>query len=598
MKKFYNLLFLLLSVAVATAQSPSAINYQAVLRNSQGEIIKNQSVSIRLSVLKGSATGAAVYTETHSTSTNEYGMVNLQLGNGSTSGNFKSIDWGSNAYYLKVELDETGGTSFKNLGTSQLVAVPYAMYANKAGSVANGDKDSTNELQTISRKGRTLSLSGNNSKVDLRKNGDNDSLNEIQSLSLSGNLLSLSKNGGSITLPSGGGSSYWTKSGDSIYYAKYARVGTTIPGFGARLAIGATSSATNAWGIYSLAKNGSASNYGLNAEVASNSTTSENNASVRGYANTENGNATTFRGLLDGKNGGFGTIINTNTNAFNVSYYARSFSGTSSSNTSVQYGADLTAIGQGTGNHYGIRGTAAGYGTSTGENIGGVFRAFGRKKVWGIGTFGLTYSTNNFNVGTYAASLGSGTRDSVNYGLVASASNADTNYAAYLLGNVSYTGTLTGPSDARFKSDVNSMQNLGALDKIMMLRPVTYNYKTEEYNFMNLPAGSQFGFIAQELHQVFPELVTTQMAPVFKHNLKNPMDINSGSGLISGSHFRYQGVNYIGLIPVLTQAMQEQQQTIQKQTDEVQELKNEMEALKKQNEELKALLQKLIDQQN
>jgi hypothetical protein len=112
------------------AQSPQAFKYQTVVRNSSNQIIPNQAVSLRISILQTSPTGTAVYVETHAATTNILGLVNLEIGNGTlVSGNFSSIGWGSNTYYVKIELDPAGGTAYQNMGTSQLLSVPYALYA-------------------------------------------------------------------------------------------------------------------------------------------------------------------------------------------------------------------------------------------------------------------------------------------------------------------------------------------------------------------------------------------------------------------------------------------------------------------------------------
>jgi len=626
MKSLSSILSFLLLSALALAQSPNAINYQAVLRNAQGDLIKSKSVSIRLSVLKGSATGSSVYTETHSTSTNEYGMVNLQIGNGTTSNNFSSIGWGSDAHYLKVELDETGGSSYKNLGTTQLVSVPYSMFANTAKNVENADQDSTNELQTLSIVGNKLSLSGNGGTVTIPTGGgggsdfDQDSTNELQTLSLSGKTLSLSGNGGSVTLNTddndadasnelqklsisgnkltlsntggtvtlpGGGSSLWSKSGDTLSYAKHVNVGSSGILSSGRLRVGAMSGSGNRIGIDSRVTGGTGINFGLNSEVFAGNSATANNVALMGtlHANAESGSA--FRGIVDGDSTGFGSILNVSTSRVNVGYSTT----TNSANGTgfIQYGGDFFAEGSGSGDHFGIRAVGQGTGTSTASgssNYGGIFFAGGTGKNFGIGAMGRTFSQHFINVGLYGISSGSATTG-YNYGLVASASNADTNYAAYFFGDVTYTGALTGPSDARLKMNVNQMESTSAMDKIMSLRPVTYDYKTEEYDFMKLPEGTQFGFIAQEVETVFPELVNTQVTPVFTHSDNDSLTLESGSGIENGELFRYQGVNYVGLIPVLTSGVQEQQ-------TEIDELKDEVAELKKQNEELRQMVEALI----
>ncbi|MCX6224381.1 MAG: PKD domain-containing protein [Bacteroidia bacterium] len=126
------------------AQSPAAFNYQAIVRDASGTIKPNQSVSFRISVLQGSMTGTVVFLETHSTVTNEFGLVNLEIGNGhNISGSIASINWGADTHYLKVELDPTGGNSYILMGTTRLLSVPYALYA---GSVGNGFSGNYNDL--------------------------------------------------------------------------------------------------------------------------------------------------------------------------------------------------------------------------------------------------------------------------------------------------------------------------------------------------------------------------------------------------------------------------------------------------------------------
>mgnify|MGYP006276498817 CR=1 FL=1 len=136
------LVFLLsfLGVGIINAQSPDMFSYQAVARDDQGNVISSQDVGIKISILQGSATGTVVYAEEHSKTTNGQGLVNLMIGNGSvTSGTFSNIDWSSGPYFVKVELDETGGTSYSTMGTSQLLSVPYAKYAESSANTFSGD---------------------------------------------------------------------------------------------------------------------------------------------------------------------------------------------------------------------------------------------------------------------------------------------------------------------------------------------------------------------------------------------------------------------------------------------------------------------------
>ena len=120
------------------AQSPEAFKYQAIARDASGNVIANQNVSFRISIIKTSATGTPVYVETHYSITNEFGLININIGEGSVIwGNFSNIDWGIDKYFIKVELDASGGSNYQSMGTSQLLSVPYALYSKSAGNVQN-----------------------------------------------------------------------------------------------------------------------------------------------------------------------------------------------------------------------------------------------------------------------------------------------------------------------------------------------------------------------------------------------------------------------------------------------------------------------------
>ena len=136
MKKFYTLFFILVIAIPAFTQSPQKISYQAVVRNAGNTLITNQTVRMRVSILKSSATGTAVYVETHTPQTNSNGLAVIDIGGGTVvSGTFTSIDWSAGPYFLKTETDPSGGTNYTITGTSQLLSVPYALHAVKAESL-------------------------------------------------------------------------------------------------------------------------------------------------------------------------------------------------------------------------------------------------------------------------------------------------------------------------------------------------------------------------------------------------------------------------------------------------------------------------------
>lgn len=134
MKKIHLFIATLLLSALVMSQTPQAFKYQAVARDASGTFITNQNVSFQVSILAGDINGTAIYVETFSATTNDFGAVNLEIGKGTpVSGSFSSIDWSSGDYFLKVEMDEAGGASYITMGTSQLLSVPFALYAENAG---------------------------------------------------------------------------------------------------------------------------------------------------------------------------------------------------------------------------------------------------------------------------------------------------------------------------------------------------------------------------------------------------------------------------------------------------------------------------------
>lgn len=109
----------------AIGQEPESFEYQALVRNVAGQIVAGKSVSVHFSILKGTISGEVVYSEKHKVTTSETGLISLSIGDGiEKTGDIKSIDWASDSYFLKVEIDPLGGTTFADMGTTQLLIVP------------------------------------------------------------------------------------------------------------------------------------------------------------------------------------------------------------------------------------------------------------------------------------------------------------------------------------------------------------------------------------------------------------------------------------------------------------------------------------------
>ena len=130
MKKIITICAVILMVTSVFAQAPQKMSYQAVIRDGANALVANQTVGMQVSILQGSASGTAVYVETHSAATNTNGLVSIEIGGGTlVSGSFSTINWGNGPFFIKTETDPAGGTNYTITGTTQLLSVPYALYA-------------------------------------------------------------------------------------------------------------------------------------------------------------------------------------------------------------------------------------------------------------------------------------------------------------------------------------------------------------------------------------------------------------------------------------------------------------------------------------
>ena len=155
MKKLFTLLALIVTIAIF-AQAPQGFNYQATVRNSSGGLIVNQNVYFKFNVMLNSSTSVPVYSETHYVPTDDLGAVNLIIGQGTaTSGTFSAINWGNGNYYLGIELNT--GSGYVAMGTTQLLSVPYALYANSSGN----SQTTTPNLASV----LAVNNSANNTKI-------------------------------------------------------------------------------------------------------------------------------------------------------------------------------------------------------------------------------------------------------------------------------------------------------------------------------------------------------------------------------------------------------------------------------------------------
>ncbi|MFN8366142.1 MAG: hypothetical protein U0Y96_02745 [Candidatus Kapaibacterium sp.] len=224
----HTMMLLVASAIVLLAQVPQGINYQAVVRNAQNNVIANDNIQVRFTLRNSAPNGIAVYQETHTVQTNEYGMFSVIIGKGNTnSGSFTTIDWSASSKYLQVEFKASSNPSYIDMGTMQLMSTPYALNAQTANALSNAAKISPDNIDgngagtgqvlkwdgthwipgtdvqasggaTYSA-GQGIEINGSNVITNI---GDVNNTNELQTLALNGNQLSIS-NGNSITLPAG-----------------------------------------------------------------------------------------------------------------------------------------------------------------------------------------------------------------------------------------------------------------------------------------------------------------------------------------------------------------------------------------------------------
>lgn len=139
MKKLFTILLAVFLTATVWAQSPNKMSYQAVIRNASNNLVTSTAVAMQISILQGSTGGSAVYVETQTPTTNANGLVSIEIGGGTVvSGNFSTINWENGPYFIETKTDPAGGTNYTITGTSQLLSVPYALYAANAGTATGG----------------------------------------------------------------------------------------------------------------------------------------------------------------------------------------------------------------------------------------------------------------------------------------------------------------------------------------------------------------------------------------------------------------------------------------------------------------------------
>jgi hypothetical protein len=441
-----------------------------------------------------------------------------------------------------------------------------------------GSSNTWNSADRLFVIGNGASISERNDALVLLKNGNMGlgTSNPTQRLEVAGSIYGQSSNWAIRGLKTGTTGTFpgvWgeTESGSANANGIRGFANNTTSGSGSAGVFGKNFSTTNAnYGVFGEAVSVSGRGvYGLA------SATTGTNTGVYGHTASSDGYAGYFTGAAGSSNYfeqkvGIGTftpaarleVFGSNTSTLPVIRARVLYSGQSF--ITAITGISTPASGWGTGGRfeggrYGVEAFVDGDNTT--EDVFGVHSAVAgiSPGAWRFAGYFDVYGSNSTNYGIYARAENGTT----NYAVYASTANGLVNYAGYFGGNVTVTGNFSNPSDAKLKKNINKIENI--LPKVLRLEGKVYENKIAEYSQMNLSEGLQFGFIAQEVENIFPELVK-----VNHHPGANKKEKEDG---IFYDPVEYKGVNYMGMIPVLVEAIKEQQEMIETLKAEIDELK-------------------------
>ncbi len=499
------------------AQVPQGINYQTVVRNNVGNVIPNQNVTMRFSVVSGSSTGTISYSEVHSATTNSLGLLNLIIGQGTPiTGTFSAINWGAASHFLAVDMDPQGGTSFQPMGTSQLMSVPYALNAgNSSASTSLAQLTDVDVSGLVD--GQVLKWNVSQSKWLPANDLDADG----QTLALNGVNLSIS-GGNSVVLPSPGGNG-WLLTGNTGTNSNSDFLGTidaqpiniqTNGILRARISTKGQIETFNTGGSIFI---GSAA--GQNDDLSNNKNVfvgdSAGYTTIAGSANTSIGYAS-LRYNRNGANNtatGYKALYAHKTASSNTAngYMALAADTSGSSNTAIgsqaltsnTSGSSNTAVGVQAlvSNTIGSQNTAVGDGALVVSNIAYQNTAIGSNALnasttasynTAIGSGAGYYGGLEIGTGNYNTLLGyhSSTNSNTSTNCIVIAGNGNLSPGGnnrVRIGNSSISSIggqvgWTTISDERVKLNVRN--DISGLSFIMKLNPVTYSYSIAKSNLL------------------------------------------------------------------------------------------------------------------
>ena len=553
MKRILTITTAILMAFGAIAQAPEQFSYQAVIRDAQGDLVSNQSITVNISILEGNSTGTTVFEEEHSVTTNDNGLTTLIIGNGlNTFGDISSVSWDDNAYYLKIETDPEGGSNFSITATTQLLSVPYALYANKAGSGSGALEEITEGSNTGYRiVGRDTANYGDigDNAVDLSyfpfpstTNGaSGQSSTAVGYNTYASGIVSTAM--GHFTVASG---DFSTAMGESTTASSDFSTAmgelSTASGVGST-AMGESTTASGenstAMGHFTVASAENSTAMGESTTASGVGSTAMGELSTAsGLASTAMGELSTASGFASTAMGNFTVASSDFSTAMGGATTASGLASTAMGNFTVASGVGSTAMGELTVAS-GENSTAMGEFTtapSYNEMVIGSYNTFyspaavaswnstDRLFVVGNGTSTSARSDalvvlKNGNVGVgnsdpegqlFVQQSGAGVSTAngiyldfqgdswktYHSGLHYSFANEGVRYA-YVEDN---TGNYVISSDKNLKTNIQELPNV--MEGVLRLNPVSYVYKSSSD-----PTASTLGFLAQEVGEVFPDVV-------------------------------------------------------------------------------------------
>lgn len=601
MKNIYLIILLFIGVS-ASAQSPDKMSYQAVLRDANGVILKNQNVSIQFSVLQTSISGTSVYQEDHKLTTNSNGLVSVHIGTGTvSSGDFSIIDWSEGPYFLQSEIDPTGGSNYTISSTTEFISVPYAMYASKAGFADSliGDSnfvDLTTNQTVDGEKTFNNDLTVNGITVGTASGSDSTSTaigfealrynTGFSNTAIGAETLWNNTTGGSNTAigtfalnsnTTGGGnigiglsSLLNNKTGNNnIGIGSYALYSNTLGSLNTAIGYAALSNSTIGW-------NNTANGYGAlyNNNEGYNNTANGYEALANnndGWNNTANGYRALYSAHLDSFSGwnntanGYRALYSNAIGRYNTANGSNAlFSNTSGDNNTANGSNALFS------NTSGDYNTANGLNALYSNTIGGYNTANGLSALYSntIGSFntGIGYGANvTLSNISNATAIGSGAR--------VSASNRvriGNTSVTRIEGQVAWSNT----SDGRIKENVQ--EAVPGLSFISELRPVTYTLNTRKQDEITMQAMpdsiKEKHMLSDEEYLKSSSIVRTGFIAQEVEAAAQKVGFDFDGVSAPENETDLYGIRYAEFVVPLVRAMQEQQEIIEQLIERIEVL--------------------------